>query len=333
MRKIPLFNLDPEKRKVWIPLIEENTPVYKLDYLSKELGHPDLYVKREDMTCTSAYGGNKVRNLEFLLGDAINKNATTIITMAPLGSNFVAALSAQAERVCLKTKIYHFVPHENKQIEGHARYSSLRKGVTLKIHKGCYPLSLLGAGISYSKQLLSFDKNTYRMPTGGSSYLGALGHLNSFLEMIEQVKNKEIPMPDSIIVGAGTCGTMAGLLAGKIISGANIEIIGVRCVDKIICNRFNINHLVTQILSQFNKKNTLKNKEINIVENNFQAYGKELVGSDKIIDVMKKKENIDLDTTYTTKVVSYVTRFIDEKENKSKKILYWHTYSPVAMRD
>ncbi|MGZ3787771.1 MAG: 1-aminocyclopropane-1-carboxylate deaminase/D-cysteine desulfhydrase [Bacteriovorax sp.] len=333
MRHVPLFNLDPEKRKIWVPLIEENTPVYKLDNLSKELGHSDLYIKREDMTDTKAYGGNKVRNLEFLLGDAINKKSNTIITMAPLGSNFVAALSAQAERVNIPTKIYHFVPHVNAQIEKHALYSSRRNGVKLKIHRGRLPLNFLRASASFSRRLLRFDKATYRMPTGGSSELGAMGHLNAFLEMMEQVKRNEIPMPDSIIVGAGTCGTMAGLLAGKIISGAKVDIIGVRCVDRIICNRFNIYHLLTKILHHFHKENPLKLGSIQLVENDFEAYGKETVEAKDLMQLMSTHENIELDTTYTSKVLSYLVKFSAKLENKNKKILYWHTYSPVAMKE
>jgi 1-aminocyclopropane-1-carboxylate deaminase/D-cysteine desulfhydrase-like pyridoxal-dependent ACC family enzyme len=333
MRHVPLFSLDPEKRKIWIPLIEENTPVYKLDSLSRELGHRELYVKREDMTDTLAYGGNKVRNLEFLLGDAINKKTNAIVTFAPLGSNFVAALAAQAERVSIPTNIYHFVPHINNQIEKHALYSSRRKGVKLKIHQGNFPLNFLRAGTNFSKKLLRFDKKTYRMPTGGSSELGALGHLNSFLEMMEQVKHNEIPMPDTIIVGAGTCGTMAGLLAGKIISGAKVEIIGVRCVDQIICNRYNVYQLLTKLLKQFQKKNTLQFKEILLVEDNFLAYGKENSDARDLSHMMFASENIELDTTYTSKVFSYLVKFSALAENKNKKILYWHTYSPRAMRE
>lgn len=333
MRHIPLFDLFPEKKKIWTPLIEENTPVYKLENLSKELGHTELYIKREDMTDTKAYGGNKVRNLEFLLGDAMNKKTKSIVTLAPLGSNFVAALAAQSERVNIPAKIYHFVPHLNNQIEKHAAYSSKRKGVRLKIHKGSFPVNFLKASANFGKKLLRSDKSIYRMPTGGSSDLGALGHLNAFLEMMEQVKRNEIPQPDTLIVGAGTCGTMAGLLAGKIISGANIDVVGVRCVDQIICNRINIYHLLTQLLAQFKKENPLSYRDIHLVKDAFEAYGKEQKDARDLSNIMWTKEHIELDTTYTSKVFSYLVKYVQTEENKNKKVLYWHTYSAIAMRE
>jgi 1-aminocyclopropane-1-carboxylate deaminase/D-cysteine desulfhydrase-like pyridoxal-dependent ACC family enzyme len=333
MRTFPLFNLFPEKQKNWTQLIEENTPVYKLDRLSKELGHSEIYIKREDLTDTISYGGNKVRNLEFLLGDALNKNTKSIVTLAPLGSNFVAALAAQSERVSLPVKIYHFVPHLNNQIEKHALYSSKRKGIKLKIHKGAFPLNFLKASANFGKKLLRSDKSIYRMPTGGSSELGAMGHLNAFLEMMDQVKRNEIPMPDALIVGAGTCGTMAGLLAGKVMTGSNIQIIGVRCVDQIVCNRYNIYHLLSQILVHFKKENPIRLKDIQLVENEFEAYGQEQADSKQLTELMLSTENIELDTTYTSKVFSYLVQFIKRTENKNRKILYWHTYSSIAMRE
>lgn len=102
MRDIPLFKYFPERQTEWISLIQEETPVHSLSKIASYFSHKNLYVKREDLT-DSLYGGNKVRNLEFLLGEVQAKQYKKVMALAPLGSNFIAALSAQASKLNIPT--------------------------------------------------------------------------------------------------------------------------------------------------------------------------------------------------------------------------------------
>src|SRR4051812_7896772 len=90
----------------WIPLVNGPTPVHRFDGASEWLGHSRLYIKREDAT-DSLYGGNKVRNLEFLLGTALARGAQRVATVAPYGSNFVAAMAAQTKRIGMPSQVFH----------------------------------------------------------------------------------------------------------------------------------------------------------------------------------------------------------------------------------
>ena len=69
-----------------VKLIHSPTPLEHLVNLTKKLGGPEIYIKRED--CTGlAFGGNKSRKLEFLIGDALDKNADVVITAGAVQSN------------------------------------------------------------------------------------------------------------------------------------------------------------------------------------------------------------------------------------------------------
>ena len=134
------------------------------------LEHPDLYVKREDATDTQ-YGGNKVRNLEFILGDAKKKRSKRVATLAPLGLNFVAALSAQAARLGMENHVYHFIPTQNEQILRHAEFSK-RQGAKLHVHQRNYHGGILKSAAALIRQRFA-EEGTYVISPGGSNALGS----------------------------------------------------------------------------------------------------------------------------------------------------------------
>ncbi|MEY4617610.1 MAG: hypothetical protein RJB66_2570 [Pseudomonadota bacterium] len=331
MRSVPLFSLRPDLEKNWVPLIREVTPAYPLSGFSKLIGANQISVKREDLT-DALYGGNKVRNLEFLLGDALAKKAKRVVGLAPLGSNFIAALSAQSSKIQMPVSVYHFVPTCTQQMRKHAEFSA-RVGANLKTYKGGYIPSLLQASAQFSFEILSQGTRSYRMPTGGSSYLGALGHFNAFLELQEQIAKGEIPGPDFLIVGAGTCGTMAGLLAAQVLTQSKIQIIGVRCVDRVICNRWSIARLANQVLEFMGSQERIEPLGIDLRDRGMVAYGSPDSDANHVLEAMMTSEGLLLDTTYTTKVVSYLSHLVQQPDYKEKKFLYWHTFSPAAMQN
>jgi 1-aminocyclopropane-1-carboxylate deaminase/D-cysteine desulfhydrase-like pyridoxal-dependent ACC family enzyme len=319
----------PQLEQQWISLIDNITPTYQLNNFPTLFNHSRLFIKREDLT-SDLYGGNKVRNLEFLLGQAKHSKATKILTLAPLGSNFIAALAAQAKKVNLPVSTYHFTPHLSEQMIKHAQYSKA-VGAQLKTYNGGYIPSLIQATLHFANDCFLNYQDSFIMPTGGSNTLGAMGHVNSFLEMIEQVKNKEIPNPDYLIVGVGTCGTIAGLLAAKILTNHPVNIIGVRCVDRVICNKWNIARLCNQILAMLNSDRRLKLSEINLVDNGHIKYGEAEADANELMKSIFQTEGISLDTTYTTKVVSALSRLLQRPDLKDSNLLYWHTFSDAAM--
>jgi D-cysteine desulfhydrase/L-cysteate sulfo-lyase len=90
-----------------VDLIHRPTPLRRLDRLTKELGGPEIWVKRDDLTGL-AFGGNKSRKLEFIIADALSKGADTIITWASVQSNWCMQTATRAIRLRRSHPLQHF---------------------------------------------------------------------------------------------------------------------------------------------------------------------------------------------------------------------------------
>lgn len=311
----------------WTSLISKPTPVHKLDGIGAHFQHGELYVKREDAT-DSIYGGNKVRNLEFILGEALALQKSTLLTMAPVGSNFIAALAAQARKLDLNVEVMHFSPVTTPQIEAHLNFS-VAQGMQAAFfpgRRGTVPAALSAV----FRQFLSRTGDSAQwVAPGGSNATGALGHVNALFELKEQIDRGEMPTPDVIVVGAGTCGTMAGLLVGLNLTGLPTRLIGVRCVDAIVCNRLAVARLANRVFRKLGRPERVKARDVELVDSG-EIYGVSGESTKEVIQLFRNEEGIQLDTTYTAKVASYLTKQLSE-ELRSKRVLYWHTFSPKAL--
>lgn len=328
-----LFRFFPELESSlpWVRLCPEKTPVHQLSALAKRWNHEGLYIKREDQT-DSVYGGNKVRNLEFVLGEAIQSNASRIVTMAPLGSNFIAALAAQTRKLNLKAEVHHFVMQKNDQVLTHARFSEAY-GANLNVYPGMTGIArAAGNGFaSIVRSKLKTHEAQWCAP-GASSLKGALGHTNAALELVEQVKAGEMPIPDYVVVGAGTCGTIAGLTAGFRLAGFPTRVIGVRCVDPIVCNVTTVVKLANSVLEYLGSNLRVSPLHISLYSSPLDmGYAKPIERAKELMDLFYDSEGIYLDTTYTSKVVARLHEEIEKGAFKGKTVLYWHTFSPAAM--
>jgi 1-aminocyclopropane-1-carboxylate deaminase/D-cysteine desulfhydrase-like pyridoxal-dependent ACC family enzyme len=332
MKTETLFTKFPEmtEKVPFVSLIKEPTGVHSLERIGLKYGHQELYIKREDQT-HKVYGGNKVRNLEFVLGDAIRKEAKEVITLVPYGSNFTAALSAQAKELNLKVTLSQFIAKRNPQIEAHAKFSS-SQGALLHNFKGS--LGPLAAFSYMGGRLINSSlkkQKVYYISPGASSLYGALGHTNAFLEFASQVKNGDIPKPDYLIVGVGTCGTFSGLLAGNILSGLNIKLIGVRCAEPIVCNPQRIKKLTNKVLEYLGASRVATNSDFELRDLKNNNYAVPNKSAFEVIDDFYSSEEVLLDTTYTSKVGVFLKNSFKNNEFRGKRVLYWHTFSPNAL--
>jgi 1-aminocyclopropane-1-carboxylate deaminase/D-cysteine desulfhydrase-like pyridoxal-dependent ACC family enzyme len=326
-KKFPKF----ENELGYVKLIQEPTPVEKLTRLTNIFNHTDLYIKREDQTAQD-YGGNKIRNLEFVLGDAIKHNHQRVITLVPFGSNFTGALSAQSRKLGIQVNLSQFNVFRNPQIEAHAEFSEYY-GAQLRTYYG--KLGPVRAALNVAKELVDAKlehRNLYHIAPGASSLLGALGHTNALLELQTQINEGQIPEPDYLIVGAGTCGTIAGLTAGIKIAGLKTKIIGVRCAEKIVCNRSRIASLANQVLIHLEAIQRVTIKEVDLRESPENiGYAVPTSGAKDLMNLFFEFEGVQLDTTYTAKVALFLQEQLYHQEFQNKKILYWHTFSPSAL--
>lgn len=206
------------------------TPLEPLPRLSRHLGGPDVYIKRDDNTGL-AIGGNKTRKLEFLLADAIERGCDTVVTAGATQSNHVRQTAAACARLGLPCEVLLERRVADKGVDydhnGNVLLDALL-GATVH-HRP--PVEDLDAETeSFVAELAADGRNPYFVPVGGSNRVGALGYVVCAREIINQAFDRGLTI-DHVIVATGSAGTQAGLVAGFESAGATVPVTGV-CVSR-----------------------------------------------------------------------------------------------------
>jgi D-cysteine desulfhydrase len=201
-------------------LLEGPTPIQHLERLSARLGGADIYVKREDLTGLGG-GGNKLRKLEFLIGDALARGADTIIGVGARQSNHARLTAAAAARVGLQCELVltRTVPRSD--------HDYMENGnVLLDVLFGARIHDLPGTANSMqfaeerANELRAQGRHVYVCPFGGSSPVGCLGYVDCAVEIVAQSHAQNIAF-DRIVVPNGSGGMQAGLVAGFVALGVD----------------------------------------------------------------------------------------------------------------
>lgn len=209
-----------------ISLAHLPTPLEFLPRLTKHLGGPNIFVKRDD--CTGlATGGNKTRKLEFLLGDALRKGATTVITAGAVQSNHARQTAAAAAKCGLACTIVF-----EHRIEG-ASEPYLESGNVLldklfgaRIRNVAKGTDMTAEMEAVAEQLKEEGEVPYIIPGGGSTPVGALGYVNCAFELMMQA-NQQGLVVDHVVHATGSAGTQAGLAAGLKSVHADVPLLGI----------------------------------------------------------------------------------------------------------
>lgn len=203
------------------------TPLEFMPNLTKHLGGPNLYIKRDD--CTGlASGGNKTRKLEFLVAQALAQGADTLITQGAVQSNHARQTVAAAARVGLKCKILL-----EQRVQDATEEYDQSGNVLLDRLMGGEIVARLPAGTDMQKAMddLAAEMRTaghkpYVIPGGGSNPVGALGYVACAQELLSQSFEQSVPI-DHVVHATGSTGTQAGLVVGLRASNSGIPVYGI----------------------------------------------------------------------------------------------------------
>ena len=340
MSKPRLFERFPvlEGALPWTPIGKFPTPVARLAALGKRLGATSLWVKRDDLT-SRQYGGNKVRKLEWLLGDALRLGADRVLTVGALGSHHVLATAIHAGRLGLAVDALQFPrPLDEKVLRAVRTTEGYDTNVLWTPSKYLLPFT-----IGWQRALPRFEKRLekrYYVAPGGSSALGVLGYVEAALELKAQVDAGEVPEPTAIFAAAGTGGTVAGLVLGCRIAGLRSRVVGVRVVDRIACNAFLIARLANQGLALLRRAGMkdrvkrIKQSDFAILHDHFGAgYGVPTHAALEAVSIMSDLERITLEPTYTGKTLSALLfEVLKHRMLRTEPVLFWNTFSSVRLQ-
>jgi D-cysteine desulfhydrase len=305
-----------------VPLAVLPTPVQRLDLPGK----PDLWVKRDDLSAP-AYGGNKVRKLEFLIGDAVARGARRLITVGAAGSHHALATALYGREHEIPVSLVLFpqpvTPHVRNVL-----LTDLSLGAELRWspRMEAVPAAALLARFAHRRDA------PYSIPGGGSSPVGALGYVSAALELEDQVRRGMFPEPDTIHVAAGTLGTAAGLAVGLSLGGLATRVHAIRIASRLVTNERMLRRLIVGV-SAILQQHGVAVPDLRAIESRLElthdaigiGYGHRTEAGAAAMEALADSELI-FDDTYTAKAAAAM---LARMQGAGGVQLYWHTLSSV----
>jgi len=308
------------------------TPIEKLEKLSTHLGGPNIYVKRDDLLGLAG-GGNKTRKLEFLMADALEKGADTIVTCGAVQSNHCRLTLAAAVKEGLKCQfvIEERVPNSYDENAGGNNLLYKLLGIeAIKVVKGGSDmLAEMGA---LAEQLKSQGRKPYIVPGGGSNDIGSLGYVSCAQEILAQLHDMSLKI-DHIVLTSGSAGTHSGMLTGMVGMNSGIPITGIGINAKLNVQWDRVFNLCQKLAEKLELRNTVTKEDVVIFEDYIgEGYSRKTEGMVDAIKLLAKLEGILLDPVYTGKTVHGMIDLIQKDYFKDcENILFLHTGGAPAL--
>jgi 1-aminocyclopropane-1-carboxylate deaminase/D-cysteine desulfhydrase-like pyridoxal-dependent ACC family enzyme len=310
-QKPVLFEYFPELEKAvsWVPLGNFPTPVHQLT----NLGHSNLWIKRDDLS-SPLYGGNKVRKLEFVLGDVKARGKKEVVTIGGIGTNHGLATAIYCHRLGLDATLIVF----DQPVTRFVRQNLL----LFQKHKArlVYAQSLVGASVKYYITERLKRPDAYFLYAGGSSPVGTLGFVNAAFELKKQIERGQMPEPRYIICPLGSNGTMAGLALGP------LHLATARSVRSLMQRTYRLLKSGSPAVPDV----TLGSQRV-FHEYFGGEYGLPTAEGMEALRLFGEREGIKLEPTYTAKTCACLLDFIKEPARAGDAVLYWHTYNSADL--
>ena len=316
-----------------VPLAELPTSAEPLPSLSKWAG-AELWVKRDDRTA-ARYGGNKVRKLEYLLGEALAREADTLVTAGAAGSHHALATAIfgaeQGFAVHAVLMPQRHSAHVEEQLRG-----VLAAGA--HVHPVRSAALTVPAMTAIAARLKMRGLRPFVIPFGGSSVAGVLGHVEAGLELARQFEAGVVPEPDAIFVALGSGGTAAGLAVGLAAAGITARVVGVRVVARALVTRGRLGAMIDRAVShlrgldeRFPDVAAAAREHLVIDHREYgEGYGEPTAGGRNAQRLAREHAGLTLEPTYTAKAFASVLRHARD-EYPGGRLLYVHTLSSADL--
>ncbi|MCP3918967.1 MAG: pyridoxal-phosphate dependent enzyme [bacterium] len=287
----------------------EPTPLYALPRLSARLERR-VYILREDLT-GFGLGGNKVRKLDYLIGDALAKRADVLLTRGACSFSRNASVAGKM----FGLDVHVLIPAEES--EHNAASRALFEQVEATLHHGSECADVL-------ERLESAGRVVYELPPGGSDPVGALGYVRVFDQIVAYSAATGVHF-DKIVVPTGSTATQVGLLLGQSITGYATSVIAVAISQKADVQRRRVLDLAVSTAAMLG---TAFDESSLRIDDDFlgDGYAEPSAAGQAAVRTFAHLEGVLLDQVYTGKaaaaLIHYAAagRFAD-----SDNILFIHT--------
>jgi L-cysteate sulfo-lyase len=300
--------------------------------LSKHLGGPNLWIKRDD--CTGlAGGGNKTRKLEFLMGDAIEKGADTIITQGATQSNHARQTAAIATKMGMACHLL-LEDRTGSQATDYNYNGNVLLDQLFGATLSKYPADtdMNQAMEELAAKLRAEGKNPYIIPGGGSNPVGALGYVNAALELLTQANDQGLRI-DRVVHATGSAGTQAGLVTGLVATNSLIPVLGVGVRAPKETQEANVFRLAEKTAEHLGIPGVVKREHV-VANCNYvgEGYGIPTESGIEAIELFARHESILLDPVYSAKGAAGLIDLVRQGEfDKDENIVFLHTGGSQAL--
>ena len=302
------------------------TPLELLPNLTKTLGGPDIWMKRDDLTGMGG-GGNKVRKLEFLAGEALAQGADHLVTQGAVQSNHVrqtAAVAAKLGLRCTAVLEHRIDTNDNAYLNSGNVLLDRLLGIDIEYRPG--GTDMQAAIEEVGAKLRAEGAKPYLIPGGGSNPTGALGYALVAFELVAQANELGLKI-ERLVHATGSAGTQAGLVAGLHAMSHPLRVLGIGVRNPRDKQEANVLALARKTALHMGIDRPIPDAA---VEANCDyvgtGYGHPTPGMIEAVQMLARTEGIFLDPVYSGKGMAGLIDLIRTgKFKKGETIVFLHT--------
>ncbi|MGP1395019.1 MAG: D-cysteine desulfhydrase [Inquilinaceae bacterium] len=308
------------------------TPLEPLENLSRELGGPEIWIKRDDCTGMST-GGNKTRKLEFLMAEAKAQGADTVLTQGATQSNHARQTAAFAAKLGMQCHILLEDRTGSKETDYNANGNVLLDhlhGATTEKRPGGADMNAEMETVA--DRMRADGHNAYTIPGGGSNPTGALGYANCALELVNQANERGLRI-DHLVHATGSSGTQAGLVTGLKAMNAGIPLLGIGVRAPKAKQEQMVYDLAVKTADKLGCPGVVQPEDV-VANCDYvgQGYGIPAPGTIAAIEMFARLEGILLDPVYSGKGAAGLIDLIGKGFfKKGQNVVFLHTGGSAAL--
>ncbi|PJG47138.1 hypothetical protein CAF53_01955 [Sphingobium sp. LB126] len=309
------------------------TPIQHRPDLGRALGRNALWVKRDDLTGYS-WGGNKVRTIEYLLGDAKAQGCDIIVLCGGPTSNFAALMAAACAAHGLDTVQVSYGTEPSPKPAALAAGEGA--GATVRYTGSLDRSTMEDAADAIADVLRAQGRRPYPVPRGGATVIGALGYAQAAGEVRRQLRQAGIQAL-TLVIPVGSGGSIAGLLAGFLFDfegdgkegPLDLDLIGVSVSRPPEALRDEID---AKARACGEGRSRLGNVRCawQLVDGRGVGFNRYDAEDAAFVDQMMRQSGLLIDMTYNGKALRWLRDMLPQTD---RPILYWHTGGALAVAD
>ena len=311
------------------PLTFGPSPIHSLPRLSEHLGGARLWMKREDCNSGLAYGGNKVRKLEYIVPDAIASGADTLVSIGGVQSNHTRQVAAVAAKLGMKAVLVQEAwvdwPDSVNDRVGNIMLSRIM-GAEVRLDPSGFDIGIRDSWQQALADVEARGGKPYGIPAGASEHrLGGLGFANWAYEVEQQEKDLGVFF-DTIVVCTVTGSTHAGMIAGFAGQDRPRRVIGIDASATLEKTRDQVARIARNTAALVDLGRDLRDDEITVLEGwAGDLYGIPVQSTLDAIRLTGSMEGVILDPVYEGKSMAGLIDLVTSGDiPKDSNVLYAH---------